>query len=309
MTIPKGFKPMLAVSSDKVKTQPSLQYCSEKLDGVRVVFFGGVAYSRSLKPLPNKVLQDLAVKYADQLEGCDGEVIAGDLYAKDVLQRSVSFCMNDYKEDDFKIYLFDRFTADNCPWLTRYFTLYPIDVPHVEMLEHYFVRKSNCSNNGSQPKLPWVDLDLFEADILAKGGEGVMVRDADARYKCGRSGIKNPELQKVKRFQDAEFRVVGYTQFEHNANEAKTNELGRTSRSTSKEGKVLVELLGSLVCQLEDGRTFNVGTGFTEEQRTLLWASKQSLVGKLAKVKFFHYSYDGIPLLPVFLGFRDERDM
>lgn len=29
----------------------------------------------------------------------------------------------------------------------------------------------------------------------------------------------------------------------------------------------------------------------------------------LAKVKFFHYSYDGIPLLPVFLGFRDERDM
>lgn len=302
MTVPEGFKPLLAVSSDKVKTQPTLQYCSEKLDGVRVVFFGGVAYSRSLKPLPNKVLQDLAVKYADQLEGCDGEVIAGDLYAKDVLQRSVSFCMNDYKEDDFKIYLFDRYVP-SAPWLVRYISLDKVCVQNVNVLPHYIVNKQD-----GYPK-QGVDLDMFEQEVLTRGGEGVMVRDANAEYKCGRSGTKNPELQKVKRFQDAEFRVVGYTQFEHNANEAKTNELGRTSRSTSKEGKVLVELLGSLVCQLEDGRTFNAGTGFTEEQRTLLWASKQSLVGKLAKVKFFHYSYDGIPLLPVFLGFRDERDM
>ncbi len=286
---------MLAVSSDKVKTQPMTQYCSEKLDGVRCVFFGGVAYSRSLKPLPNKVLQDLAKKYAMQLEGCDGEVIAGDLYAKDVLQRSVSFCMNDYKEDDFKIYLFDKFIPGTA-WLTRFSTLHMINVPAVEILEHYLVTSQEF-------------LDEFEARVLSKGGEGVMVRDANAAYKCGRSGTKNPELQKVKRFTDDEFLVVGYTQFEHNANEAKTNELGRTSRSTSKEGKVAVDALGSLVCQLGGGKTFNVGTGFTEEQRTLLWTSRDSLVGKLAKVKYFHYSKDGVPLLPVFLDFRDERDM
>ena len=308
MTIPQSFRPMLAVSSDKVKTQPTTQYCSEKLDGVRCVFFGGVAYSRSLKPLPNKVLQDLAKKYANQLEGCDGEVIAGDLYAKDVLQRSVSFCMNDYKEDDFKIYLFDRYVKDTV-WIQRYKSLFVVDVPNVEVLPHYFVRILDGNMQRDEPQAAWVFLDDFEAQVLAKGGEGVMVRDAFAEYKCGRSGTKNPELQKVKRFQDAEFRVVGYTQFEHNANEAKTNELGRTSRSTSKEGKVLVELLGSLVCQLEGSRTFNVGTGFSEEQRKVLWDSKQSLVGKMAKVKFFHYSCDGIPLLPVFLGFRDERDM
>lgn len=295
MTIPEGYKPMLAVSSDKVKTQPATQYCSEKLDGVRCVFFGGVAYSRSLKPLPNKVLQDLAKKYAHQLEGCDGEVIAGDLYAKDVLQRSVSFCMNDYKEDDFKIYLFDRY-VECYGWLQRYDSLNAVKVPNVEVLPHYVVASSEF-------------LDDFEAQVLAKGGEGVMVRDAEAAYKCGRSGTKNPELQKVKRFTDDEFLVVGYTQFEHNANEAKTNELGRTSRSTSKEGKVAVEALGSLVCQLEGGKTFNVGTGFTEEQRSVLWASRDSLVGKLAKVKYFHYSKDGVPLLPVFLDFRDERDM
>jgi DNA ligase 1 len=307
MTIPQGFKPMLAVSSDKVKTQPVTQYCSEKLDGVRCVFFGGVAYSRSLKPLPNKVLQDLAKKYATYLEGCDGEVIAGDLYAKDVLQRSVSFCMQDYKEDDFKIYLFDRYIKD-VEWIGRFQTL-PHDLVNIEVLPHYFVRIKDGNTERAEPKLAWVFLDDFEAYVLSKGGEGVMVRDAESTYKCGRSGTKNPELQKVKRFTDDEFLVVGYTQFEHNANEAKVNELGRTSRSTSKDGKIAVEALGSLVCQLKGGKTFNVGTGFSEEQRSILWASKHNLIGKLAKVKYFHLSKDGIPLLPVFLGFRDERDM
>jgi DNA ligase-1 len=308
MTIPQGFKPMLAVSSDKVKTQPVVQYCGEKIDGVRLMFFGGVAYSRSLKLIPNSIIQDLAKKYQSELEGCDGEVIAGVLYAKDVLQRSVGFCMSDYKQDDFKIYLFDRYIADS-NWLTRYFSLKAIPEAGIEVLPHYFVRIKDGNTERAEPKLAWVMLDEFEAEVLARGGEGVMVRDANATYKFGRSGTKNPELQKLKRFVDDEFVVVGYTQFEHNTNEATVNELGRTARSTSKEGKVAVDALGSLVCQLESGKTFNVGTGFNAEQRSLLWASRDKLIGKLAKVKFFHYSPDGIPLLPVFLDFRDERDV
>ena len=307
MTIPQGFKPLLAVSSDKVKTQPAVQYCGEKIDGVRLMFFGGVAYSRSLKLIPNSIIQDLAKKYQSELEGCDGEVIAGDLYAKDVLQRSVSFCMNDYKEDDFKIYLFDRY-INGVEWIDRFRTL-PHELVNIEILPHYFVRIKDGNAERAEPKLAWVMLDEFEAEVLSRGGEGVMVRDANATYKFGRSGTKNPELQKLKRFVDDEFVVVGYTQFEHNTNEATVNELGRTARSTSKEGKVAVDALGSLVCQLESGKTFNVGTGFNAEQRSLLWASRDSLIGKLAKVKFFHYSPDGIPLLPVFLDFRDERDM
>ena len=80
-------------------------------------------------------------------------------------------------------------------------------------------------------------------------------------------------------------------------------------RSTSKDGKVLVEQLGSLVCVLPDGRTFNVGSGFTLQQRKDLWENRGMLVGKLAKVQYFGYSPDGIPLLPVFLDFRNEIDV
>ncbi len=308
MTIPEGFVPMLAVNMDKVKQQPSTRYVSEKLDGIRCLFFGGVAYSRTLKPLPNKKLQALVKSYAQVLEGCDGEVIAGcDRYAVGVLQRSNSFCMKADNDDNFTVYLFDRYIPD-MPWINRYIDVCNKvkGVPNVKVLDHYFVREKN---SYQLVDVPWVDLDLFEQSVLEKGGEGVIVRDAFGKYKLGRSATKNPELQKVKRFDDAEFKVVGYEQFETNQNELERDERGYAKRSTSKEGKVLVEQLGSLVCVLPDGRTFNVGSGFTLQQRKDLWENRGMLVGKLAKVQYFGYSPDGIPLLPVFLDFRAEIDV
>lgn len=222
--IPENFKPMLAISSDKVKTQPAYQYCSIKLDGVRCLFFGGVAYSRTMKPLPNSQLQELAAQHKDILEGCDGEVIAGCVFDKGCLQRSVSFCMNADKEDDFVVYLFDKYHPTK-PWLHRYFDLLN-QAEHLparaKVLEHFYVRPSvphmELFSPGFSNKLSWVNLELFEQDVLNNGGEGVVVRDAEGKYKLGRSGTKKPELQKLKRMQDAEFEVVGYTQFEHNQN-------------------------------------------------------------------------------------------
>lgn len=309
--LPDNFKPMLAISSDKVKQQPSTRYVSEKLDGIRCLFFNGVAYSRTLKPLPNKKLQQLAQQYSEALEGCDGEVIAGDRYAADVLQRSNSFCMKADNEDDFKVYLFDKYIEDT-PWIIRYMKLTEsiYGIPKVEVLQHYLVHE-DCNKPGIELDCdkPGIDLEAFEQEILAKGGEGCIVRDAFGKYKFGRSASKNPELQKIKRFSDAEFKVVGYEQFESNQNELQVNELGYSKRSTAKEGKVLLEQLGSLVCLLEDGRTFNVGSGFTLKQRQELWNCREELLGKMAKVQYFGYSPDGIPLLPVFLDFRDAIDM
>lgn len=308
MTIPKDFVPMLAVNMQKVKQQPMSRYVSEKLDGIRCLFFGGVAYSRTLKPLPNKKLQALAKEYAQVLEGCDGEVIAGgDKYAVGVLQRSNSFCMKADNDDEFRVYLFDRYIPD-MPWITRYMNICEniFGVPNVEVLHHYFVRDKDYYPIEDTDR---VDLDMFEQSVLEKGGEGCIVRSTYGVYKFGRSASKNPELQKVKRFDDAEFKVVGYEQFETNQNELERDERGYAKRSTSKDGKVLVEQLGSLVCVLPDGRTFNVGSGFTLQQRKDLWENRGMLVGKLAKVQYFGYSPDGIPLLPVFLDFRAEIDV
>ena len=307
--LPAGFKPSLAINIDKVTKQPKVRYCSEKCDGIRVIFFGGVAYSRSLKENPNKIIQKLAKDHAEILEGCDGEIIAGDKYAIDVLQRSNSFAMKADKVDDFKVYLFDKYLP-NTPWIKRYLSIATKEFPaNVEVLPHYFVVDPEQTIFDEDAELPRVTLDKFEASILALGGEGVMVRSAFAEYKFGRSGKIEPELQKVKRFDEDEFIVVGYEQFESNQNEAKVNELGNTSRSTSKEGKVLQDKLGSLILVTNDGITFNSGSGFTEQQRNALWETKDELIGKYAKIQFFGYSKDSVPLLPVFKDFRSEIDM
>lgn len=135
-----------------------------------------------------------------------------------------------------------------------------------------------------------------------------MLRDALGKYKQNRSGKIAPELQKVKRFQDMEAVVIGYNQYETNLNEATTDERGFTKRSTSKEGKELVEALGGLVL-LFNGKTFSCGSGFTQEQRKELWLNKGLLIGQTAKIQYFGFSPDGIPLLPVFLDFRSELDL
>jgi DNA ligase-1 len=150
----------------------------------------------------------------------------------------------------------------------------------------------------------------YEKKNLELGFEGIMVRDADSKYKFGRSGKKKPEIMKVKRFTDAEYEVIGYVQEYENQNEAITNELGRTARSTSKEGLVPKNSLGALILKdATTGNTFNCGGGFTKQQREDYWLTRDSLIGKLAKVKYFAIGVVDVPRFPVWLGFRDKDDM
>lgn len=94
----------------------------------------------------------------------------------------------------------------------------------------------------------------------------------------------------------------------HNGNEATVNELGRTKRSSHKENKTGRGDLGALVLRHPDGFTFNVGTGFTDDDRALVWKDRDTFVGKLAKVKYFAIGMKDAPRHPVFLGWRDGSD-
>jgi DNA ligase-1 len=137
-----------------------------------------------------------------------------------------------------------------------------------------------------------------------------MIRDADGRYKSGRSGKIRPELQKIKQFVDSEFVIIGWEPKYHNANEAVINELGLTERSTAKDGMIPLDTMGSLILQMEDGTQFSCGSGFTDEIRENLWNMRNELAGKLAKVKYFDNGPSGylVPRFPIFLGIRDKSD-
>lgn len=298
MTIPEGFKPQLAIEQTKVKTQPYLRYMSEKLDGIRCIVFGGVAYSRSLKRIPNLSIQAYVHYHAEAMEGMDGELIVGDKNAPDVFNQSTSGVMRIEGEPDFTFWVFDRWHPTQ-PWEDRFNRL--VNLPHlpnrVAVLQHY-------------PVISDADIDEFEATMLAQGAEGIMLRNSDAAYKCGRSGTKNPELQKVKRFVDSEFQIIGWEPKYTNTNEAKTNELGRTARSTAKDGMVALDTMGSLILCTSKGDTFSCGSGMTDAIREDLWERRETLMGQLAKVKYFDVGTGyKTPRFPIFLGLRDERDI
>ena len=301
MTIPENFRPQLAIEQTKVKTQPDNLYMSEKLDGIRCIVFGGVAYSRSLKRIPNLSIQAYVQHHADAMEGMDGELIVGDKNAPDVFNQSTSGVMSIEGEPDFTFWVFDRWhpTAD---WLERYANLILLKngdhLPlRVKLLVHQEVEDDSC-------------IDAFEATMLAQGAEGIMLRNSDATYKCGRSGTKNPELQKVKRFVDSEFEIIGWEPKYTNTNEAKTNELGRTARSTAKDGMVALDTMGSLILCTSKGDTFSCGSGMTDAIREDLWERRETLMGQLAKVKYFDVGTGySVPRFPVLVGIRHKDDL
>lgn len=297
----EGFKPMLAVDFAKVTKLPKMMAMSPKLDGIRAVCVDGVMLSRSLKPIPNLHIQAWAARNAEWLDGVDGELIIGEPNAEDVFNRTTSGVMRIAEEPDFKFYAFDLINSQtaNMDYVERY-----------DILQKQIKDKENVVLVPSILILSIEDSADYEAQMLAGGYEGIMLRDAYSKYKYGRSGKVTPEIMKVKRFTDSEFIVVGYENEWHNTNEATTNELGRTKRSSAAEGMVAKESLGVLHLRCPtSGVEFSCGSGFSQQQRTEYWKIKESLIGKLAKVKYFEVGVKIAPRFPVFLGFRSEDDL
>lgn len=138
----------------------------------------------------------------------------------------------------------------------------------------------------------------------------VMLRHPDGPYKHGRSTAKEGWLLKVKRFEDSEARIIGFSELMHNANEAKRNELGHLERSSKKAGKQGAQVLGSFIVKdLKTGVEFDIGTGFTASQRQELWNVGDNLLGRIIKYKSQPTGVKDKPRFPVFLGFRDNRDL
>lgn len=287
-------KPMLASPAGELIRLPAL--LSPKLDGIRCLIIDGVACGRSLKPIPNKYVQSLLGR-AD-LNGLDGELIVGSPTAKEVFQVTSSGVMSISGEPEVVFHVFDDFIETGA-FHRRLHTA------------HRRIKKVRCCYPVDHHLIEVADdLNSWERDYLALGYEGVMLRCPDGPYKFGRSTAREGWLLKVKRFEDNEAKVIGFTEAQHNANEAKRNELGQLERSSHKAGKVGKQELGALtVKDLKTGVEFDIGTGFTAEQRRMLWAIGDNLIGKVVKYKSQPTGVKEKPRFPVFLGFRDKVDM
>ena len=139
-----------------------------------------------------------------------------------------------------------------------------------------------------------VDLDTSEgqlrykeinAQAVAGGYEGIMIKDPEAGYECKRSVA----WLKLKPFIEVSLEVV-------DVEEGTGRNVGR---------------LGAIVCQgVDDGKTIrvNVGSGFSDSDRDTFWTSRDSLLGQVVEVRAdaVTQNQDGTYSLrfPRFLRFR-----
>jgi DNA ligase-1 len=287
-------KPMLAGKLDVEKlTFPVV--IQPKLDGIRACVVDGKLVSRSLKPIPNEYIR--YVLEQPEYEGLDGELILGDPTAEDCYRQTNSAVMSSDGEPVFTYYVFDLWNHPGT-YSVRYVALCNRPLPEQASIVPNYVA-------NSYEALLEVETELIEA-----GHEGGIVRGPHSLYKFGRGTASKGDLIKLKRFVDSEAEVIGVEEEMHNANEATTNELGRTARSSHKANKIGKGTMGALIVRdLETGVEFAVGTGFTAADRQGIWKMRDAVIGSLLKYKSFPVGVKDKPRHPVFLGWRHPDDL
>lgn len=290
------FKPTLAVAAEFDKIQYPV-FASPKLDGIRCSIVGGKALTRTLKEVPNRHVFGFLSK--SDYNGLDGELIVGSPTSKTVYTDTVSQVMSHDKVPHFHYWVFDIHDSDKT-YSRRLQELQDRMSQFgstLQLLDQQFIQNE-------------ADMLAYEAAKVEEGYEGLILRHPNAPYKFGRSTVKEGYLLKVKRFEDSEAEIIDFEEEMFNGNEAETNELGRTKRSTAKAGLSGKGTLGAFrVRDKVSGIEFSIGTGLTAAQRQMYWDRRTSITGALVKYKYFPVGVKVAPRHPVFLGFRDERDL
>lgn len=116
------------------------------------------------------------------------------------------------------------------------------------------------------------------AAVIAQGGEGLMLHRANAHYFAGRT----QDLLKLKPSYDAEARVIAHR-------------LGKGKYTGA---------LGSLLVQIDNGKQFYIGSGFSDRQR-----NNPPAVGAIITFRYYGLSNKGIPKHASFLRVRSDSNL
>lgn len=290
------FKPQLSESLDAVQdtlTWPKL--VSWKLDGLRAVTKFNNTLSRSMKPIPNTHVREKLAEWPN----LDGEVLVGPMLASDVRRRTSSEMRSYDGEPDFTFYVFDDLSDMSLTFEQRLDRLQARKLPDfIKVLPQFVV--------NSQEELD----KLYEA-ALDEGHEGLIIRNPKSMYKFGRCTAKSQDSLKYKPFQDDEAEILEVYEAMHNNNEAFTNELGRTARSTHQENLVPTGRTGGFVVRdLKTNVKFKVSAGvLTHPERVWVWEHREELRAKILTYRHMLLGAKDKPQFGRFIAFRDKWDM
>ena len=237
---------------------------SEKLDGVRAYWDGEILLSRQGKKLnaPLSFTKNFP-KFA----------LDGELYAKEL------------KFEEIQASVMDKL-PDEKAWSRLKFHVF--DVPEasggllerLSELEKFILQNPQAGQNLKIIKQVKVkdnaEFEAFAEAVIAKSGEGAVVREPNAAYERGRS----QNVLKYKKFNDAECVVVA-----HKVGQGKFS-----------------GLLGSVVCEnLSDKKRFKIGAGFSDKER-----ANPPKIGSVITYKYQNLTAKGLPRFPVFLRVRED---
>jgi len=121
-----------------------------------------------------------------------------------------------------------------------------------------------------------IHLDARLKEIEDREGEGLVVRDPSVPYIKKRTS----KALKVKTFQDRECKVLGYTK---------------------GKGKYK-DVIGAILCQLDDGTEFKIGTGLSDNDRM-----NPPPIGDTVTFQYQRFTKYGKPRFPVFLRVREMK--
>jgi len=123
------------------------------------------------------------------------------------------------------------------------------------------------------------EFDVYESMFVQEGYEGMMVRNLNSAYKYKH---RSYDLQKVKRFLDAEYKIIG-----------------------GKDGTGRETGLVIFRCSTPNGLEFDVRPRGTHEERAVIFKNLADYIGKHLTVRYQELTDDGRPRFPVGIAVRD----
>lgn len=276
---------------------------SFKYDGIRCLNPGDGrgAITAKMKPIPNNHIREILSHR--RFNGVDGEIVMGEPDTPGNFNLTQSAVMSFGGSPHFNYYVFDLIPCSPLVFKARLQDLRGLFTNSGFGRFNLIIVKQRILEDEE-------DLRRFEEKALDLGYEGVMLRDPIGYYKEGRCSINHQGLLKRKPFLDAEGKILSMYPQNFNSNEPKMNEMGLNKRSKKKAGMVEKDTLGGFILQTKWGELkCATGEGLTQVARKTIWDSREDFVGKYITFKYLPIGMKDKPRHPIFLRFRDERDI
>lgn len=297
-----------------------------KIDGVRGVHVTGKFTGRSLEDLANTTLVE---KFSGpEYAGFDGELtIDGYLKNNDL---PAELTAPDKPGDKPKTLCSLTTGITSRGKLRKYETLLPTNVVwnvfdwlHPDLIDQTYEQRyvSLLSYiGGGMPGvslLPYVVIEnaeqaqAFIDECLDLGFEGAIFRDPKAKHKHGRATAKGNDFWRFKPASVKDCVITGFEEAMQNNNEATTNALGRTERSSHAENKVGKGMIGTFLARdTKTGETVRLGPGSSTHAERVEWFNNpDQIVGWAAEYISLDTGVKDAPRQARFSRRREKTDM